>query len=61
MVMTLLTIHSKAAEYAMKTRAEFVAFARDYLGVDVIFWSVEAPWLAGDRTQKPRQRGRGFL
>ena len=34
------------------TRAEFVAFARDYLGVDVIFWSVEAPWLAGDRTQK---------
>ena len=30
------------------TRAEFVAFARDYLGVDIIFWSVEAPWLAGD-------------
>ena len=29
------------------TRAEFVAFARDYLGVDIIFWSVEAPWLAG--------------
>jgi len=28
------------------TREEFVAFARDYLGVDVIFWSVEAPWLA---------------
>ncbi|GAB5349980.1 hypothetical protein [Alteriqipengyuania sp. 357] len=28
------------------TREEFVAFARDYLGVDVIFWSVESPWLA---------------
>ena len=27
--------------------ALFVAFARDYLGVDIIFWSVEAPWLAG--------------
>jgi hypothetical protein len=27
------------------TREEFVAFARDYLGVDVIFWSVESPWL----------------
>jgi len=27
------------------TRDEFVAFARDYLGVDVIFWSVSAPWL----------------
>ena len=30
------------------TRDEFVAFARDYLGVDIIFWSVESPWLAGD-------------
>jgi hypothetical protein len=28
------------------TREEFVAFARDYLGVDVIFWSVSSPWLA---------------
>lgn len=28
------------------TRAEFVAFARDYLGVNVIFWSVSSPWLA---------------
>ncbi len=30
------------------TREEFVAFARDYLGVDIIFWSVEAPWLAAE-------------
>jgi hypothetical protein len=27
------------------TREEFVAFARDHLGVDVIFWSRESPWL----------------
>ena len=27
------------------TRAEFVEFARDYLGADLIFWSVAAPWL----------------
>ena len=27
------------------TQAEFVAFARDYLGVDVIFWDVSSPWL----------------
>lgn len=27
------------------TRAEFVEFARDYLGVDIIFWSVNAPWM----------------
>jgi hypothetical protein len=27
------------------TREEFVSFARDYLGVDIIFWSVTAPWL----------------
>lgn len=27
------------------TREEFVAFATDYLGVDVIFWSLESPWL----------------
>jgi hypothetical protein len=27
------------------TREEFVAFARDYLGVDIIFWSVSSPWL----------------
>jgi hypothetical protein len=28
------------------THDEFVAFARDYLGVNVIFWSVSSPWLA---------------
>jgi hypothetical protein len=28
------------------TREEFVAFARDYLGVNVIFWSASSPWLA---------------
>ncbi|QIG81118.1 hypothetical protein [Stakelama tenebrarum] len=28
------------------TREDFVAFARDYLGVDIIFWSARAPWLA---------------
>jgi hypothetical protein len=27
------------------TRDEFIAFARDYLGVDLIFWSATAPWL----------------
>lgn len=27
------------------TRDEFVAFAQDYLGVDVMFWSVDSPWL----------------
>lgn len=31
------------------TRDEVVAFARDYLGVDVIFWTPEAAWL-----QQPR-------
>ena len=30
------------------TRDEFVAFARDYLGVDIIFWSISSPWLKGD-------------
>jgi hypothetical protein len=28
------------------TRAEFEAFADDYLGVNVIFWSKDSPWLA---------------
>lgn len=28
------------------TRDEFIEFARDYLGVDVIFWSLSSPWLA---------------
>lgn len=27
------------------TREEFLAFARDYLGVDIIFWDVSSPWL----------------
>ena len=27
------------------TRAEFEAFATDYLGVDIIFWSKDTPWL----------------
>lgn len=27
------------------TRGDIVAFARDYLGVDLIFWTPEAPWL----------------
>ncbi|HEU5138172.1 MAG TPA: hypothetical protein VFU13_23705 [Steroidobacteraceae bacterium] len=27
------------------TREEFVAFAENYLGVDVIFWSIASPWL----------------
>ncbi len=26
-------------------REEFVAFAEDYLGVDIIFWSTQSPWL----------------
>lgn len=28
------------------TRDEFVQFAEDYLGADIIFWSTETPWLA---------------
>ncbi len=27
------------------THAEFVGFARDYLGVDIIFWDTSSPWL----------------
>jgi len=27
------------------TREEFVAFAENYLGVDIIFWSTASPWL----------------
>src|SRR5690606_7994777 len=27
------------------TREQIVAFARDYLGVDIIFWTLSAPWL----------------
>lgn len=29
------------------TREDIVAFARDYLGVDIVFWTPEAPWLRG--------------
>ena len=28
------------------TEQEFRSFASEYLGVDVIFWTVESPWLA---------------
>lgn len=31
------------------TRAEFVDFAENYLGVNVIFWSTKAPWLLQPR------------
>ena len=31
------------------TREEFVAFAEDYLGVDIIFWSTTTPWLQDSR------------
>jgi len=31
------------------TREEFVAFAENYLGVDIIFWSVTTPWLQDAR------------
>ncbi|MBY4707343.1 hypothetical protein K6V18_20150 [Ralstonia insidiosa] len=27
------------------TRDQFVSFAQDYLGVDVMFWAVDSPWL----------------
>lgn len=37
------------------TRDEIVAFARDYLGVDVIFWTPEAAWLRR-RAEGPRER-----
>jgi len=35
------------------TRDEFVAFAQDYLGVDVIFWSTTSPWLLADASKIP--------
>jgi len=31
------------------TRQEFVTFASDYLGVDIVFWSEEAPWFGQDQ------------
>lgn len=27
------------------TKAEFIAFATDYLGADAVFWSAQTPWL----------------
>lgn len=29
------------------SRADFAAFARDYLRADIIFWTIEVPWLKG--------------
>ncbi|MBL3550341.1 hypothetical protein JML65_22465 [Chryseobacterium sp. KMC2] len=29
------------------TKEEFVSYAQDFLGVHIIFWSVESPWLKG--------------
>jgi len=34
------------------TREEFVAFAENYLGVDIIFWSTTTPWLQDQRTPR---------
>lgn len=31
------------------TKEEFVKYAEDYLGVNIIFWSVESPWLKNDK------------
>ena len=36
------------------TREEFVRFGSDYLGADIIFWSVSTPWLAGKSDQNGR-------
>ena len=35
------------------TRDEFEGFADDYLGVDIIFWSKDTPWLRGDSLPAP--------
>jgi hypothetical protein len=36
------------------TREEFVDFAENYLGVNIIFWSASTPWLrAGSNSAKP--------
>ncbi|WP_211371802.1 hypothetical protein [Marilutibacter maris] len=40
------------------SREDFVGFARDYLGVDIIFWSPAAPWLKSDERARPGGRGR---
>ncbi len=31
------------------TKDEFIDFARDYLGVDIVFWAPESPWLNSHR------------
>jgi hypothetical protein len=36
------------------TREEFEAFAVDYLGADVIFWSKDAPWLRSTVPAQPQ-------
>jgi hypothetical protein len=36
------------------TRAEFVDFAENHLGVDIIFWSTSSPWLRESAPQKQR-------
>ena len=53
LVMTLLTIHSKASEYAMKTRDEFVAIAMQKLGqqkpsIEKAAPNVELTWKIDD-------------
>lgn len=34
------------------TRQEFVTFAQEYLGTDIIFWSTASPWLA-EKVNRP--------
>ena len=53
LVMTLLTIHRKAAEYAMKTTSEFVAIAMQKLGqqkpsIEKAAPNVELTWMIDD-------------
>ena len=35
------------------THAEFVGFARDFLGVDIIFWDTSSPWLKVTSAAQP--------
>ena len=35
------------------TREEFETFATDYLGVDIVFWSKDSPWLQGSASTLP--------
>ncbi|MAO56025.1 MAG: ABC transporter substrate-binding protein [Rhodospirillaceae bacterium] len=53
LVMTLLTVHRKAAEYAMKTTSEFVAIAMQKLGqqkpsIEKAAPNVELTWMIDD-------------